>query len=72
MTDQEKLELIAESVDMEVEDLSPDMVLEEIEDWDSVAVLSIIAVFNEKFNKQVSAATIMSYKTVQELMDGME
>ncbi len=72
MTEQEKMELIAESVDMEVEDLSPDMLLEDLEDWDSVAVLSIIATFNEKFNKQVNAATIMAFKTIRDLLDAMK
>ena len=51
MTEQEKLVCIAESVEMEVEEIKPDTVLAELENWDSVAVLSIIAVINENFNR---------------------
>ena len=55
MTDQEKLQCIAESVEMDVSEISPDTVLEDLDNWDSVAVLSIIAVINEKFNRFPSA-----------------
>lgn len=71
MTDQEKLEAIADSMEMNVEELSQDMVLEEIENWDSIAVLSIIAVINDKFNRFPSADEIHTYKTVGDLMGAM-
>lgn len=72
MTNEEKLEYIAESVEMEVDELQPDTVLEDLETWDSVAVLSIIAVMNEQFNRFPSAEDVLQYKTVKELMDAME
>ena len=37
-----------------------------------LAILSIIAVINEKFNRYPSAEEIKQYKTVQNLMDAME
>lgn len=71
MTDSEKMELIADSVDMEVDEISPDTILEELDNWDSVAVLAIISVFNDKFGKFPSAKEILSHKTVGELMESM-
>ncbi len=72
MNDQEKLECIAESVEMDVSEINPDTVLAEMENWDSVAVLSIISVINEKFNKFPSAAEILKYTTVGDLMNAMQ
>ena len=72
MTDQEKMECIAESVEMDVSEISPDTVLSELENWDSVAVLSIISVINEKFNKFPSAAEILKYTTVRDLMEALQ
>ncbi len=72
MTDLEKMQCIADSVEMEVDEITPETVLSDLENWDSVAVLSIIAVINENFNRFPSAEDILSFKTVKELMDSME
>ena len=61
MTNQEKLAEIADILEMEEEELTPECVLDELETWDSVAVLSVISVMNDKFQ----------YKTVGDLMDAM-
>ena len=72
MTNQEKLEIIADILELELEELNEEMVLDDIETWDSVAVLSVISVMNEKFNRFPHADQIKSYKTVKDLMDAME
>ena len=72
MTDQEKLKCIAESVEMDEAELTPETVLEDLDNWDSVAVLSIIAVINEKFNRFPSAQEILAYETVADLMNALE
>lgn len=72
MSEKEKLEHIAESVEMEVEQLTQDTVLEDLDTWDSVAVLSIIAVINENFDRYPNATEILGYKTVGDLMDAFK
>jgi len=72
MDKNKKLELIAETVELEAEDLTEDMLLEDIEAWDSVAVLSIISIMNDEFNKFPNAAEIRAYKTVGDLLNAME
>ncbi|MDE7367687.1 MAG: acyl carrier protein [Lachnospiraceae bacterium] len=72
MTKQEKIESIAEILDLEVEDIKEDAVLEEYEEWDSVAILSFIALLDEKFGKAVKGAEIRKLTTVKDLMDMME
>ena len=62
MTEQEKMEELVDVLEM---------VLEEVETWDSVAVLSFIAFMNEKFDKIFHASEIAVCKTVGDLMDMM-
>lgn len=68
MSYEEKMKGIAESLEMEVEELTPDMVLADLENWDSVAVLSVISIINEKFNRYPDATEILSYTTVGDLL----
>ena len=72
MTREEKIETIADILELEIEELEDDMVLEDIETWDSVAVLSVIAVINDKFNRFPLAEEIREYKTVADLMSAFE
>ena len=51
MTNEKKMELIAEILDVDVEDISPETVLADIEEWDSVAALSFIAMMDDEFGK---------------------
>ncbi len=72
MTIEEKMEYIAESLEMEVEELAPDTVLEDLENWDSVAVLSVISIINEQFDRYPDATEILGYKTVGDLMEAFK
>ncbi len=71
MTDEKKLELLAEILDCDVEDLSPEMELSSFE-WDSVAVLSFIAMMDEEYGKAVKGAEIKKLVTIQDALDIME
>lgn len=72
MTREEKLEIIADILEVEVDELNEDMLLEDFETWDSVAVLSVIAVMDEKFGKYPHASEIRQYIKVGDLMNHME
>lgn len=71
MTRENVLQEIADMLDMEPGDLQEDAVLDELETWDSVAILSVIAFMNEKYNKVYHASDIKKIKTVGELADMM-
>lgn len=72
MTNQEKLEKIAEIMNLEAEEIKEDTVLAEYDEWDSVAVLSFIALMDEEFGKQVRGREIRELVTVKDLMNIME
>ncbi len=71
MTEEEKLESIADVLEMETDEISRETILEECEAWDSIAILSIISIINEEFNRFPHADEIKAYKTVGDLMDVM-
>ena len=72
MTKEQKMELIAEIVDMEPSDLTPETTFASLEDWDSVAVLSFIAMMDEEFGKEIKGAEIKKFVTIQDALDIME
>lgn len=72
MNKKEKMEIIADILEVDIDELKEDMFLDEMEAWDSVAVLSVIAVMNDKFNRYPMAEEIKSYKTVADLLKSME
>lgn len=71
MTEEEKLESIADVLEMEKDEISRETILEECEAWDSIAILSVISIINEEFNRFPHADEIKAYKTVGDLMDVM-
>lgn len=71
MTEEEKLESIADVLEMETYEISRETILEECEAWDSIAILSVISIINEEFNRFPHADEIKAYKTVGDLMDVM-
>lgn len=72
MSTEKKLELLADVLDVEVEDLEPAKKLEEFEEWDSVAVLSYIAMIDEEFGREIKGAEIRAFITVQDALDAMK
>ena len=50
----EKLALIEEVLDVEEGSLSPETELADVDEWDSIAALSLIVMLDEKFEKTVS------------------
>ena len=68
----EKLALIEEVFDVEEGSLSPETELADVDEWDSIAALSLIVMLDEKFEKTVSGAQIKALETVNDILDYME
>ena len=67
-----KIELLAEILDQDPEDIKEDMALEEIDEWDSLAILSFIAMMDEEFEKDVSRKEIQQLVTISDVLAMME
>jgi len=71
MTQQEKIELLEELFEADVGTITPELKLSQLA-WDSMAMLSLIALVNEKFGKRLDGAHIRSFEKVQDILAVME
>lgn len=67
----QKMELLADILDVEATDLKPETKLSEL-DWDSLVSLSYIAMMEEEFGKEVKGSQIKNFVTIQDAIDLME
>lgn len=72
MTQQEKMKTLADILELDEAEMARDLLLEECEAWDSIAVLSVISVINEQLNRFPHADEIRQYTTVGDLLDALE
>ena len=65
MTREEKLEAISDILE---EDIQEDRVLAEFDTWDSIAILSVVALISEETGEFPHANEIKKFKTVSDIM----
>lgn len=71
MTQQEKIKELEEMFEADAGVLKPETALDTLQ-WDSMAMLSLIAFVNEKFGKRVAGSQLKAFKTIQDLLNVME
>lgn len=71
MTKQEKVEKVAEIFEVEPDSISDVTALDSLH-WDSMSMLSVIALVNEHFGKRISGAQIKGFRTVGDILAVME
>lgn len=69
MTQEEKLELLEEVLDMDKEDIDVTMNLEEMDEWDSLSKLGLMAEVKTRLNKSLTVEEVQKFKTVQDIID---
>lgn len=72
MTLKEKLNLIEELLLIEKDTLEESTELGNIPEWDSMAVISTIAMFDSVYNKDIKSEDIKKFITVRDIIDQME
>ena len=72
MTEQEKLALLEETIEAEEGSLKPEMDLEGVGEYDSLAKLSLIVMMEDNFGKKLTANDVRSFKTVGDILKCME
>ncbi len=68
----DKMELLAELFELEVDEFNPQTVLDDLEEWDSLAAISYVVMMDEEFGKVANPSDIKNFKTVQDILDTME
>ena len=72
MTHQEKMAFIEEILDVDEGTLTPETVLAELEEYTSLAMLSLIVMFDDEFGRRVTGPEVKAFKTVGDILALME
>lgn len=71
MTTERKIELLEEMMELDEGTLTPETDLEDIEEWDSMAKLSLIVLVDDECGKSLTGQEIKGFTTVQDILDYM-
>ena len=72
MTNQEKLALIEEALELDEGTLTPETLLADLDEYTSMAKLSLIVMFDDEFDKTVTGAEVKGFQTVSDILALME
>lgn len=67
MPKEEKLKMLEEVMDLEEGELTEETLLEDIAEWDSLSVLTLISEMKKKFDISLSTKQIREFKTVADI-----
>ncbi len=71
MTIEEKLALVTQTIEAVPGELKPDTVLDELDYWDSLSKLSILAMFGTHFERELDLGILRNFKTVGDILAEM-
>lgn len=71
MSEKEKLAKLEEMLELEEGELRPEMELEDVDNYDSMAKLSLIVLMDDDFGKKLTGDDIKGFKTVQDILNFM-
>lgn len=72
MTKEDKLDILAEAMDVNVDDLTDQAALSSFDEWDSLAALSFMSLLQSRLNKKVTPEEVKSLHTVEDALNIME
>lgn len=71
MTQEEKLALLEDMLELDNGSLNPETALAEIDEYNSMAKLSLIVLMDDEFSKKLTGEQIREFKTIQDILDFM-
>lgn len=71
MTQEEKITLLEDAIEAKSGSISTDTPLESIEEWDSLAKLSLLAMFYEHFERELPLDLLNSFVTAGDILAEM-
>ena len=66
-----KIKMLEDMMELDEGTLTIDTKLGDIEEYDSMAKLSLIVLMNDEFNKKLNANQVKSFQTVKDIIDFM-
>jgi len=67
----EKLKLLTEAIEAEPGELKPEVELSSLDIWDSLAKLSVLAMFISNFEREIEVEKVRGFKTVGDILAEM-
>ncbi len=71
MTNEEKIALLEDMLEIDGGTLKPETVLSSLDEYDSMAKLSLIVLMDDEFGKKLTGEQIREFKTIQDVLDFM-
>lgn len=71
MTEQEKIALLEETLELDEGTLSADTVLTDVDEYDSMAKLSLIVMMDDEFGVKLTGDVIKGFETVGDILKMM-
>lgn len=68
---QEKIALIEDALDLDEGSLTVDTVLEDVDEYDSMAKLSIIVLAEDEFDKKLTSDVVKGFVTVGDIVEAL-
>ena len=72
MTNQEKIALLEETLEIDEGTLTEDTLLEDVDEYDSMAKLSLIVMMDDEFGVKLTGDMIRGFQTVGDILAVME
>lgn len=72
MTQEDKIAMLEEMLELDGGVLEPATELSSIDEYDSMAKLSLIVLMDDEFGKKLTGEKIRQFKTVQDILDFMD
>lgn len=72
MTEKEKIALLEDMLELDEGALTPEMELSAIDEYDSMAKLSLIVLFDDECGKKLTGEEIRTFKTVGDILAAMD
>lgn len=72
MTEKEKIALLEETLELDEDTLSADTVLADVDEYDSMAKLSLIVMMDDEFGVKLTGDVIKGFETVGDILKLME
>ncbi len=72
MDKKEKIALLTDLLELEENSIDENTLLSSIEEYDSLAKLSLIVLMDEEFNKKLTGEKILEFVKVKDILDFMD
>ena len=72
MTQEEKIAMLEDMLELDCGTLKPETELSSIDEYDSMAKLSLIVLMDDECGKKLTGEKIREFKTVQDILDFMD